>query len=345
MLTNLLKWLKPQITQETEESVLIKNALKNDQIDIEENDTILFDKGLAGYGIFGQRQEALVLDYTHKDVQVTYIIKTTKKTRWIPIYSITSNLGDEYKTIEELTAMGLLDPKPQRAPNKPLLSGTYINVLNEDDEEKYQLVEIEKVNGQYYIHGASSTACQPINQDHEYDLLEFSPPEEGKYILDPGLYIRTDKLLYEVIPFKGSSWYRRIDESNLHKLTANEALKLTRVETDETTPGFYIIDQIDQIDQEETKETPKNQENCGCYGCVGEINTQNQPEPTPQQENNIIDIIHYDEYLKPYQAPKTEPPTGLLDENGQVNLDVPYPNDELGPYTPGFEETHPTDPI
>ena len=237
MFTNLIKCLQPQITKETKDSILLKHALENNKPDVEENDTILFDKGLAGYGTNGQRQEAIILDYTNTDAQVIYIIKGTRKTRWIPLYSITSNLGNEYRSTEELITMGLLDPKPQRT-NKPLLSGTYIS----EDDQEYTLVEIEKINGVYYIHNAGNASCIQINQDHDYELHEFSAPEEGTYILDPGLYIRTDKLLFEVVPFKGSCWIRRLDYHDLTQLTTVEALKLTRVETDEHDHSFYIID-------------------------------------------------------------------------------------------------------
>ena len=348
MLTNLLNWFKPTITQETEESVLVKHAIENNQIEIEENDAIIFDKGLAGYGPYGQRQEALVLDYTDEDVKVAYTIKTnqktpwltltttstnledqvinqvkiTKKTRWIPLYSITSNLGEDYWSTEELLSMGLIDPKPQRTPNKPLLSGTYI----EESEGEFFLKEIEKVNGVYYIHDVSSSICWKIDQDHEYDLHEFSAPEEGTYILDPGVYIDTDQMLMEVVPFQGACWVRDMSDSTLTKLTEKDALKLTRVETDEPTPGFYIIDPID--DPEETPEyddhlepykvpEQKTQENCGCYGCAGEINTEDQPGFTPRRETSILDLVHYDDS-------EVSPPE---------------------PYTPGISEAHPTDPI
>jgi hypothetical protein len=286
MFTNLLKWLKPEIIQETEESVLLKHALENNEVEIEENDIVLFDRGLAGIGPAGQRQEALIHDYTNEDAQVIYLNKGVKKTRWIPLYSITSNLGDEYWSEEQLLSMGLTDPKPQRAPNKPLVSGTYISEI---DEDEYALVEIEKVNGQYYIHNVSDAHCLPIDQDHEYDLLEFSAPEEGTYILDPGLYIRTDKRLFEVVPFKGKCWTRQLDDCMLNELDEHEALKLTRVETDELTPSFYIPNFPE--DEEPTEFDPHLEpykvpepnkapepNKCGCYGCAGEINT---PEINP----------------------------------------------------------------
>lgn len=247
MFTRLLTWLKPTLTQETEETILLKRAIENDRIggnvEIEENDIIIFDRSLAGIGPAGQLQKALINDYTQEAAEVTYVTKGTRKTRWIPTYAITSNLGTVYdqKDLEEL---GYTDPKPQKTPNtKPLVTGTYIK----EQDNEFSLVEIEKVNGTYYIHDTDDSYTEELPPNHDLTLHEFSTPEEGNYILDPGLYINTNQQLYEVIPFQGTCWTRRIGENTLMQIDPQFALELNRIETDdEPTPSFYLIDNPSQ---------------------------------------------------------------------------------------------------
>jgi len=190
----------------------------------------------------GQLQEALVLDKTKTAAKVQ--IKDI--TIWIPNTFIQANLGPNYWNQQT-------NPTPNHQPkqNPPLITGTFIL----EENQQYKLVEIDKINGVYLIHTLETHKAEIITQNHNHTLHTFSKPEEGKYILEPGMYIDSNQLLIEVVPFKGTCWYRFIDQATITPLTQEYAIQLNRIETDEDGLDYYIIEETQPITQKLNTET------------------------------------------------------------------------------------------
>lgn len=241
---------------------LVLCAQQNNSITCAKNDIVLVDIGLLEKPVSpGIIVEAHVNQTTYTNANITYKCDETNKniTKWIPYWAITSNLGDHWSDVK-LKLNGIeIPPKP---PKLPLITGSFIL---ECDCEDYNLVEIDKVNGVYFIRSVDESMAEIIEPDHNHILHTFSKPEDGKYILDPGMYIDSDLHVVEVIPFKGKCWYRFINESEISELNNKYALKLNRIETDDDGLDYYLIGTEPgcfepDCERGDGEDTPANQE-------------------------------------------------------------------------------------
>ena len=172
-----------------------------------------------------ETREGKVLESTTQDYKV--IDYKYNKTIWINQTQITSNLGPNYKPRNTT----------ENTPTPELPTGTYIY---HTPKGTICLVEKEKFNGKYYYRKVDHH--QGIEIQDTQNLYTFSEPHEGKYILEPGIYVDNRLIVYEVIPHLGKCWIRLLGESELEILNEFVATTLHRVEADTDDNGIIMIE-------------------------------------------------------------------------------------------------------
>lgn len=281
MLANLLEKFKRVDNSVTnnysdKESEIILNAQEENSVYSDEGDIILVDLGLLQSPVRpGQLVEAYVQKRTCNDLQIVYKSSLSRQnhTVWVPNWVVTSNLGDKHWSDVTKKLHGLeVKPKPERL---PLVTGSF--VIEDEEEGEFQLVEIDKVNGVYFMHRIDESVAEIIEPNHEHILHTFSKPEDGKYILDPGMYIDSEMSLIEVVPFQGKCWYRYINESEITELDNEYALKLNRIETDDDGMDYYLVGEL--------PDDPGHPGECGEPGCCG--NKETAPMTEIGQEQTV----------------------------------------------------------
>lgn len=281
MLANLLEKFKRIDNSVTnnyndKETEIILNAQEENNIYCDDGDIILVDLGLLQSPVRpGQLVEAYVQKSTCNDLQIVYksSMSGQNHTVWVPKWTVTSNLGTKYWSDVAKKLHGLeVPPKP---PRLELVTGSF--VIEDEEEEEFQLVEIDKVNGVYFMHRIDESVAEIIEPNHEHILHTFSKPEEGKYILDPGMYIDSDMCLVEVVPFQGKCWYRYINESEITELDNKYALKLNRIETDDDGMDYYLVGEL--------PDDPGHPGECGTPGCCD--NKETAPMREAGQEQTV----------------------------------------------------------
>lgn len=271
MLANLLEKFKRIDNSVTnnyndKESEIILNAQDVNDIYCDTGDIILVDLGLLQSPVRpGQLAEAYVEQTTNNDIKITYRSKDFTYSTWVPKWTITSNLGKKYWSDATKKRHGIeVPPKPARL---ELVTGSF--VIEDEEEGEFQLVEIDKVNGVYFMHRIDESVAEIIKPDHEHILHTFSKPEEGKYILDPGMYIDSEMSLVEVVPFQGKCWYRYINESEITELDDEYALQLNRIETDDDGLDYYLVGEL--------PDEPGQPGECGESGCCDHKEAGQEP--------------------------------------------------------------------
>jgi hypothetical protein len=231
----------------TPDPTKIQDKAREDYAYCQEGDAVVVDFALTqDPPRVGNLRETYIVQTTNNDVKIRVINGDTPNDYWVPKWVITSNLGKakHYWTKEQLAKYGIVLPDPL-----PLVTGTFIR---ETKDERFHLVEIDKVNGVYLIHDVNDSQAEILEPDHDYVLHTFSKPDEGEYILEPGMYLDDDNKILEVVPFKGICWYRSIDDSEIYALDNIYAVKLNRIETDDPGVEYYLLGVTGAEEENET---------------------------------------------------------------------------------------------
>lgn len=127
-------------------------------------------------------------------------------------------------------------PEPPPTPNYE--TGTYIL----DSAYGPKLVEVDRVDSTYYIRLSNGYLVEPLTVDIWQQLEQFSDPDNGNYLVEPGVYfIKSEKALVEVVPYRGQCYYRVINGTSLILLDPAYVPDMARVETDTLEVNAAII--------------------------------------------------------------------------------------------------------
>jgi hypothetical protein len=204
----------------------------------------VFDKVLLDLNAMDARQEAVIVDLAPNSVQ----IKRRDRLDWYGYKAITDNLGQA--SDHELKSF-TIEPPPVAAPLN-VQTGTYIL----DCEIGTLLVEVDRVEGDYYIRLLGTATNIKLNANHLVKLHQFSDPDAGDYLVDPGIYmVKSVGYTIEVIPHNGANYFRWLDSPELFRLTPEKVVDMARIESDSLDINAVLV-----VDKSELED------NSGCCG-------------------------------------------------------------------------------
>ena len=114
-------------------------------------------------------------------------------------------------------------------------TGTYI----QKRKNKHYLIEVDKVENNYYYRKVEHTKNKPINLTKFLRLKTFSQPENGNYVMEPGIYRIKNKTI-EIIPFNEQCYYRNIGSARIKPLK-KKLIQAKRIELDFDDPNPKTI--------------------------------------------------------------------------------------------------------
>lgn len=260
----------------------IANILKNRKhtlpsknangVEYAEGDMVLININPEGCAT---REEAFIQKECNGSVQLRFTPPGHDvKTRWFNSDVICGNLGAP--TPEQCETLEITPNMLPELP-KPLTTGTFIW---ENDGELH-LVEIEKYNNQYFFRFADNSKAICVDEGDLISLREFSNPNDGKYLLDPGAYLTPNNNVWEILPVDGQCYARQVGKSILFPLTPPQASILRRLETDNVQPEFYISIDHNQMDKIEGTESLEEFTNTNPEDTTGSDEHRWNPDDNP----------------------------------------------------------------
>lgn len=196
------------------------------------------------------RQEMIVEAVFDNSIQLR---NKQKKSNYYDPDVIVDNLGPASRV--KLRMFGFeVPPEP---PTPDYSTGTYVLNANEG----LFLVEVDRVDDQYYVHLVDSSHAEALTPKVWDRLARFTDPDgDGEYCLEPGCYyVGVVERFVEVIPYNGRCYYRYTDEAELYVLDKDALPDMARVETDTLEVNAAIL--VPTPNLEQCEEEP--QECCG----------------------------------------------------------------------------------
>lgn len=201
------------------------------------------------------RHEGIVVNVTEESVQIA--LKNGNR-NWFPHNIITDNLGQASQIQQSLFGIS----------KEPILqvtdatTGTYIY----ESENGPFLVEVDRVGKKYIIHGVGESTAATLTQSNWEHLQQFSDPDNGDYLIEPGLYfVQVIQQIVEVIPYNNRCYYRYADSAQLFCLTPAKVADMIRIESDNLDVNAVLI-----VDKSELQAGEPSQGDESC-------NSENEP--------------------------------------------------------------------